>query len=92
MKFGQRVHALRTEKKYSRRELAGLADMDESHLARVERGQVNPSLHMILQLSVALEVAVGVLMDGISGKDLPESRRPYTIEDFRRQMKRQGTA
>lgn len=92
MKFGQRVHALRKESKLSRRKFSGLADMDESHLAHVEKGLVNPSLHMIIQISVALKVPVIELLKDISEADLPATRRPYTVDDFRRQMNQKGTA
>lgn len=65
-----------------------MADMDVSHLARLENGYVNPSLHMIIQLSVALKVEPTKFVERLGKADLPDSRRPYSLDDFLKEKRR----
>lgn len=41
---GDRIRILRSEKELSQEELADNADIDPSHMGRLERGERNPSL------------------------------------------------
>lgn len=56
------MEQLRTEKGLSLRKLADLADVDFSQIHRIEKGQSNPSLTMLLTLTEALEITVEELM------------------------------
>ncbi len=61
-RFGKHLEQLRTEKGLSLRKLADLADVDFSQIHRIEKGQSNPSLTMLLTLTEALEITVEELM------------------------------
>ncbi len=72
----------------SRSKLAERADMDVSHLARIEGGKGHPTLFVLIQLATALEVSPSVFLDGLSAADLPEDIRPYSEADYRRELRR----
>lgn len=85
---GELVRDLRHKAALSRKSLADLADMDVSHLARIESGQGNPTLFVIVQLATALQVKPEVFVAGLASKDLPSDVRPYSMADFLREKRR----
>lgn len=89
-KIGALVRDLRHKATISRKELAELADMDVSHLARIESGQGNPTLFVLVQLATALEVEPSVFVRGLSAEDLPADVRPYSLSAAVREMRRRG--
>lgn len=60
--FGRRLKKIRTTKKLSLRKLSDLADVDFSQIHRIEKGESNPTLTMILTLSNALNVSASDLI------------------------------
>lgn len=86
-KFGALVRDLRAKATISRKQLAELADMDVSHLARIENGQGNPTLFVILQIATALGVKPEVFVEGLTSADLPEDVRPYSLSAALREMR-----
>lgn len=56
--FGNRLRELRTAKGISQENLSLMANIDRSYMGRLERGELNPTLTKICQLSEALEVDV----------------------------------
>jgi len=58
IQFGQLVRKYRKEKNMSQEQLALLCNMDRSYLGRIERGEVNPTLEKIYELSSFLDVEV----------------------------------
>lgn len=87
-RVGRLVREMRSDATLSRAALAARADMDTSHLARIESGQGNPTLFVLIQLATALEVEPTVFLDGLTAADLPESLKPYSEADFRRELRR----
>ncbi|MFT4219856.1 MAG: helix-turn-helix transcriptional regulator [Microbacterium sp.] len=85
-RIGALVRELRAQTVTSRKSLAERADMDVSHLARIESGQGNPTVHTLIQLATALEVRPEVFVKGLTAADLPESVKPYSEADFRREL------
>lgn len=67
--MGSRVRVRRKDLGLSQEQFAQVCDLHWSYVGQVERGQVNPTLHSILRLAVALEVAPGELLDGLSAPD-----------------------
>lgn len=61
-KFGKHLETIRKQKKLSLRKLADVADVDFSQIHRIEKGESNPTLTMILTLAEALEVSVEELI------------------------------
>lgn len=59
--FGQQVKKLRSSCGISQEELGFLADMHTSHVSKLERGVISPSLGVILKIAGAL---------GLSGAEL----------------------
>jgi len=76
-KVGQRIARLRHRASLSARALAECADLDLTHLQRVERGEANPTLMTLVQIAVALEVDAGELIEGITADELQKGRHPY---------------
>lgn len=52
--FGQAVRAARMEQGMAQEELASLADIERSHMGKIERGEHMPTLALIFRISVAL--------------------------------------
>ncbi|MFB7251707.1 helix-turn-helix domain-containing protein [Microbacterium sp. NPDC056234] len=76
----------------SRAKLAQRADMDVRHLARIEAGDGNPTLFVLIQLTTALDVKTETFVKGLTSADLPENLTPYSEADFRRELRRRGGA
>ncbi|GAA4771351.1 helix-turn-helix domain-containing protein [Microbacterium gilvum] len=75
--MGARIAELRSARSLSVRSLAACADLDISHLQRIERGRGNPTLMTLLQIAIALDVEVGALVHGADRGALPAGRHPY---------------
>lgn len=84
---GRLVGDLRTKASLSRAKLAALADMDVSHLARIEGGKGNPTLFVLIQLATALEVSPTVFLEGLTAADLPEDLKPYSEAGYRKALR-----
>lgn len=89
---GQLVRMLRDKQTVSRKVLAERADLDVSHLARIENGQGNPTLYVLIQLATALDVAPEVFVSGLGAADLPADLKPYSEADFRRELRRRDVS
>jgi transcriptional regulator with XRE-family HTH domain len=61
-RFGKHLEKIRTEKGLSLRKLADIADVDFSQIHRIEKGQSNPSLTMLLTISASLEITIEELI------------------------------
>lgn len=64
--FGKRVRELRKERAWTQEELAETANLHENYVSRLETGEQEPGLFVILRLSTALAVAPGELLDLIT--------------------------
>jgi transcriptional regulator with XRE-family HTH domain len=84
------VRELRNKSSISRSKLAQRADMDVRHLARIEAGDGNPTLFVLIQLATALDVKPETFVKGLTSADLPENLKPYSEADFRRELRRRG--
>lgn len=86
------IRDLRAKAGIPRARLADRADMDVSHLARIESGDGNPTLFVLIQLATALDVRPEVFITGLTAADLPENLKPYSEADFRRELRRREGA
>ena len=59
--LGSRLRQLRLERHFTQSRLAELADTDQAHLARVERGERWPSVPLLFRLADALETDISLL-------------------------------
>ena len=62
IQFGQLVRKYRKEKNMSQEQLALLCNIDLSYLVRIERGEVNPTLEKIYELSKSLCIDIKDLL------------------------------
>ncbi|MEO9335576.1 MULTISPECIES: helix-turn-helix domain-containing protein [Gammaproteobacteria] len=60
--FGQAVRAARLERGIAQEELAAVAEIDRSHIGKIERGEHMPTLALILKISNALRMSAADLM------------------------------
>ncbi|GAB3600718.1 helix-turn-helix domain-containing protein [Microbacterium tumbae] len=88
--IGLLIRELRAKAGIPRVRLAERADMDVSHLARIESGEGNPTLFVIIQLATALDVKPETFVHGLTAADLPENLKPYSEADFRRELRRRA--
>ena len=61
--FGSAVKARRLELGISQENLAGAAQVERSHMGKVERGEHMPNFVLILRLARALSMTPGELVD-----------------------------
>ena len=61
-KFGKHLAKIRESKGLSLRSLADNADIDYSQIHRIEKGQTNPSLLMLIALSEGLGITLEELI------------------------------
>lgn len=88
---GMLIRELRARAGVPRARLAERADMDVSHLARIESGIGNPTLFVLIQLATALDVTPDSFVRGLTAADLPDDVKPYSEADFRRELRRRDT-
>jgi DNA-binding Xre family transcriptional regulator len=62
-KFGENLRKLRNQKDFSLREMSYACSIDNSKIAKIEKGQINITLTTLLQLAVALEAHPSSLLD-----------------------------
>jgi len=62
-KFGENLRKLRNQKDLSLREMSYACSIDNSKIAKIEKGQINITLTTLLQLAVALETHPSSLLD-----------------------------
>lgn len=61
--FGQRVVELRKKQGLTQEELADKAEIERSYMGAIERGERNPTLVKVFQLSNSLNISVKELFD-----------------------------
>ena len=61
--FGNAVREFRTLCGVSQEELALMAQVERSHMGKIERGEHLPNLALIIKLAAALKMAPGTLVD-----------------------------
>ena len=54
--IGKRIRQKREERGWSQEQLAIEADIDNSHLGKLERGEGNPTIKLVFRIAKALEV------------------------------------
>ena len=60
--FGQAVRAARMEQGMAQEELAALAEIERSHMGKIERGEHMPTLALILRIAAALNRSAAELI------------------------------
>lgn len=65
--FGTAVRERRLELGLSQEQLAGSAQVERSHMGKIERGEHMPNFGLILRLAKALAISPGVLVDHTVG-------------------------
>ena len=62
VRLGAAVRARRMQMNYSQETLADAAEIDRSHMGKIERGEHMPSLAVILKVATALKISGTELM------------------------------
>ncbi|MDM8532732.1 helix-turn-helix transcriptional regulator [Anaerolineales bacterium HSG25] len=63
-RFGEKLRGLRQEQGLSLRKLAEILEIKSfSHLAKIERGELQPSARLVLRVAKFFEVSADPLMD-----------------------------
>lgn len=79
---GVRVRDERLRLNVSQMELAISIGMNVAHLGRIERGETNPTLEMLVRIAGEFGWDTAELVRGITRGDVPAKARPFTIRDF----------
>lgn len=70
--FGEKIHALRTEKGISQQELGAYLKIGKSAVSMIESGQRAPSIEVAAMLSIFFEIPMELLM-GAHGTNLSKA-------------------
>ncbi|HXB07118.1 MAG TPA: helix-turn-helix transcriptional regulator [Puia sp.] len=62
-RFGENLRKLRKDKGLSLREMSYACSIDNSKIAKIEKGMINITFTTLLQLAVALEAQPAVLLE-----------------------------
>ncbi|MDE5556988.1 MAG: helix-turn-helix domain-containing protein [Ruminococcus sp.] len=62
MTFGQKIRNRREELGYTQTELAKRVHTTQPYVSRLENGNFNPSMQMIVKISTALNISVDYLL------------------------------
>jgi transcriptional regulator with XRE-family HTH domain len=63
--FGAKVRDFRQRQSISQEELADRAGVHRTYIGMIERGEKNPTLLSIQRVSLALDVEISALLDGL---------------------------
>jgi transcriptional regulator with XRE-family HTH domain len=66
--FATNLRRIRKERGLSQERLAHAADLNMTHVARIERTEREPGVRTIAKLAVALQVSAADLFDGLDGR------------------------
>ena len=64
--FGLEMQRFRRARRLSQEDLAGLTDIDRAYIGRLERGEGNPTLLMLVRISGAFDISLSELRAGVS--------------------------
>ena len=68
--FGRNVNRLRIQRGLTQNQVLALADLDRRHYQRIERGEENPTLKVIVALGLALDALIVVSVKVRQREDL----------------------
>ncbi|MEK7078739.1 MAG: helix-turn-helix transcriptional regulator [Patescibacteria group bacterium] len=64
-RLGKCVSAARKKRGLTQEDLSGITCLHRTHIARLERGELNPSFWTLLSLSRKLKISLSYLLRGI---------------------------
>ncbi len=67
--FAANLRRIRRERDLSQERLAHRADLNMTHVAKIERSEREPGVRTVSKLARALEVSASELFDGIDGRN-----------------------
>ena len=70
-RFGKRVKELRQARGLSHEALARLVEMDTSFISGIEKGEGDISIEMIQKLSIAFQIKISDLFEGLELFEVP---------------------
>ncbi len=81
--LGQRIKALRMERRLQQRQLAEKAGLTPSMLSQIESGRLTPSLHTLGKLAAALGMPIAALFESApNGRLLVSRKTDYPVVSF----------
>jgi transcriptional regulator with XRE-family HTH domain len=70
-RFGKRIKELRQARGLSQKELARLLKQDANWIAGIEKGEDDISIEMIQKLSIAFQINISALFEGLELFEVP---------------------
>ncbi len=66
--FGANLKRIRLQRGLSQERLAHTADLNMTHVAKIERSEREPGVRTVAKLTKALGISAGELFEGIDGR------------------------
>jgi transcriptional regulator with XRE-family HTH domain len=73
--FAANLRRVREERGLSQERLAHAADLNMTHVAKIERSEREPGVRTVAKLAIALQVSTAELFEGIDGRQEGGSAR-----------------
>jgi transcriptional regulator with XRE-family HTH domain len=70
-RFGKRIKELRQARGLSQEVLAHLVEMDTNCISKIEKGEWDISIEMIQKLSIAFQINISNLFEGLEVFEVP---------------------
>lgn len=90
--LGERLRERRTGLGLTQYHVAHESGADLANYGKLERGIGNPTLLTILRLCATLDLRPDALLAGLADRALfPETIRPFSVSEYRREVDRRST-
>ena len=85
--LGQRIRKMRRARSCTLEDLGELAELAWMNIAKIERGEVSPSVETVVRIATALDVDPGDLLKGMHADMFPGRTHKFTARDLTRARK-----
>lgn len=82
--FAANLRRIRVRCGLSQERLAHSADLNMTHVAKIERSEREPGVRTVSKLAIALRISASELFDGIDGRHDDSEPRPQPTPERRR--------
>ncbi len=89
MYLGSRIREMRRARSCTLEDLGHLAELAWTNVAKIERGEVSPSVETVVRIATALNVDPGELLQGMHADMYPGRTRKFTARDLTEARSRQ---
>lgn len=88
--LGQRIREMRKARSCTLEDLGHLAELAWTNIAKIERGEVSPSVETVVRIATALNADPADLVKGMHADMYPDRSHKFTARDLTEARRKQG--